>query len=142
MSSQDFEHLPSFAFGDSPELADRLLELVLNGTKTATCSDLLSFEKEGEPLPQPGDQFVVVDGKGQAACIIELVTVDVRGFDEIDEVWAVLEGEGDLSLEFWRDAHRDYFERNGVFSPDMKLVCEYFQLVKIFKRDQAASKPN
>ncbi len=85
MSSQDFEHLPSFAFGDSPELADRLLELVLNGTKTATCSDLLSFEKEGEPLPQLGDQFVVVDGKGQAACIIELVTVDVRRFDEIDE---------------------------------------------------------
>ncbi|KZL21241.1 ASCH domain protein [Pseudovibrio axinellae] len=142
MSLENFEHLPSFAFGDSPDLADRLLELVLNGTKTASCGDLLSYEREGEPLPQPGDQYVVVDGKGQAACVIEMVTVDVRQFNEIDEVWAVLEGEGDLSLEFWQDAHREYFERNGVFSPDMKLVCEYFQLVKIFKRDKAAAKPH
>ncbi|KZK81262.1 ASCH domain protein [Pseudovibrio sp. Ad13] len=140
MSIEGFEDLPSYAFGDSPDLADSLLELVLNGTKTATCGDLLSYEKEGDPLPQPGDQFVILDGKGQAACVIEMVTVDVRQFDEIDEIWAVLEGEGDLSLEFWQDAHREYFERNGVFAQDMKLVCEYFQLVKIFERDQA--KPN
>jgi uncharacterized protein YhfF len=29
--------LESFSFGDSPELADKLLELVLIGKKTATC---------------------------------------------------------------------------------------------------------
>src|SRR6476469_7683858 len=29
--------LESFSFGDSPELADELLELVLTGKKTATC---------------------------------------------------------------------------------------------------------
>jgi uncharacterized protein YhfF len=29
--------LESFSFGDSPELADELLELVLVGKKTATC---------------------------------------------------------------------------------------------------------
>ncbi|QUS54634.1 ASCH domain-containing protein [Pseudovibrio brasiliensis] len=142
MSSEEFDHLPSFAFGDSPELADSLLELVLNGTKTATCGDLHSYEKDGEPLPQPGDQYLILDGKGQAACVIEMVTVDVRQFNEIDEVWAVLEGEGDLSLEFWQEGHREFFERNGVYAPDMKLVCEYFQLVKIFKRDQAKPKPN
>ncbi len=142
MSSEDFEELPSFTFGDSPELADSLLELVLNGTKTATCSDLHSYEREGEPIPRPGDQYVILDGKGQAACIVEMVAVDVRQFNEIDEVWAVLEGEGDLSLKFWQDAHQEFFEHNGVFAPDMKLVCEYFQLVKIFKRDQATLKPN
>ncbi len=140
MSVEDFEDLPRYAFGDSPEMADQLLDLVLNGTKTATCGDLLSYEKEGEPLPQPGDRFVILDGKGYEACVIELVTVDVRRFDEVDEVWAVLEGEGDLSLKFWQDGHQNFFERNGVFARDMKLVCEYFQLVKIFERDQA--KPN
>ena len=136
MSKDTFEHLPSFMFGDSPALADELLELVLSGTKTATCGDLLSYEREGEPLPQPGEQFVVLDGKGQSACLIELISVDVRRFDEIDEVWAVLEGEGDLSLEFWQEGHKKFFERTGVFAPDMKLVCQYFRLVKIFKRDR------
>lgn len=140
--SDTFEDLPSFIFGDSPELADELLELVLNGMKTATCDDLHSFEAEGEPLPKPGDQFVILDGKGQEACTIEMITVTVRQFNEIDEVWAVLEGEGDLSLEHWQHGHKEYFERNGVYAPDMRLVCEYFKVVKIFKRDDAAAKPN
>lgn len=33
-----YKHLRAFAFGDSPELADKLLELVVKGIKTATCS--------------------------------------------------------------------------------------------------------
>ncbi len=35
---EKYRSLRSFAFGDSPELADELLELVLQGVKTATCS--------------------------------------------------------------------------------------------------------
>ena len=31
-----YQHLRAFAFGDSPELADKLLELVIKGVKTAT----------------------------------------------------------------------------------------------------------
>ncbi|WP_093187824.1 ASCH domain-containing protein [Pseudovibrio sp. Tun.PSC04-5.I4] len=140
--SDTSENLPSFSFGDSPELADELLQLVLNGMKTATCGDLHSYEAEGETLPKPGDQFVILDGKGQEACIIEMITVTARQFDEIDEVWAVLEGEGDLSLEHWQQGHKEYFERNGVYAPDMKLVCEYFKVVQIFKLDNAPVKPN
>ncbi len=33
----DWRQLESFAFGDSGELADRLLALVLEGKKRATC---------------------------------------------------------------------------------------------------------
>ena len=35
---EQYRSLRSFAFGDSPALADELLELVLKGLKTATCS--------------------------------------------------------------------------------------------------------
>ena len=43
------------------------------------------------------------------------------------------EGEGDLSLDWWRDAHRRYFERNGGFNPDMMLWCEHFRVVAVFE---------
>ena len=35
--TQDWRTLESFAFGDSPQMADRLLAFVLSGAKTATC---------------------------------------------------------------------------------------------------------
>jgi uncharacterized protein YhfF len=35
---EKYRHLRKFAFGDGPELADELLELVIKGIKTATCS--------------------------------------------------------------------------------------------------------
>ncbi|MFX5656784.1 ASCH domain-containing protein [Acinetobacter baumannii] len=42
------------------------------------------------------------------------------------------EGEGDLSAQYWREGHQTYFEREGVFAPDMPLVCERFELVEVF----------
>jgi len=35
---EKYQHLRKFAFGDGPELADELFELVIKGIKTATCS--------------------------------------------------------------------------------------------------------
>ncbi len=123
-----------FAFGDSPALADELLELVLAGRKTATCGALSDFEAGGEPMPQVGRQDIVLDGKGRPAAVIETVEITIRAFSEVDEDFARAEGEGDLSLTFWREGHEAYFQRNGGFSPDMKLVCERFRLVKILER--------
>jgi uncharacterized protein YhfF len=40
----DDAELERFAFGDSPQMADALLALVLAGTKTATCSALAAYE--------------------------------------------------------------------------------------------------
>ena len=42
---------PDWSFGATPEHADGLLELVLDGTKTATASALWDYEAEGEELP-------------------------------------------------------------------------------------------
>ena len=35
---EKYRSLRSFAFGDGPALADELLDLVIKGVKTATCS--------------------------------------------------------------------------------------------------------
>jgi uncharacterized protein YhfF len=126
----------TFRFGDSPELADELLALVLAGRKTATCGALRDFGG-AEPAPVVGRRDVVLDGRGRRAAVIETVEAIVRRFDEVEADFARDEGEGDLSYEYWRDVHRAYFERNGGFSPDMKLVCERFRLVEVFNQEDA-----
>lgn len=121
-------------FGDGPELADELGALILAGTKTATCSALWEWEAEGETPTQPGEKSIVLDGGGNPLCIIETTEVTVRRFDEVDEEFAREEGEGDLSLEYWRGAHRRFFGRTlpnigRSFAEDMPLVCERFRVV-------------
>ena len=122
-----YQHLRAFAFGDSPELADELLALVIKGVKTATCST------EDEPnTSAPGERWVVLDGRGEPRCVIESTEVTYRHFNEIDAAFAHDEGEGDRSLACWRGAHRAYFGRLGRFSEDMMLMRERFCLVEVF----------
>ena len=101
-----YRSLRSFAFGDGPELADELLDLVVRGIKTATCST------EDEPNTSTlGERWIVVNGRGEPACVIELTEVTYRRFGDVDAAFAFEEGEGDRSLTYWRSAHRDYFGR-------------------------------
>jgi uncharacterized protein YhfF len=121
----------SFAFGDSPELADELLELVLIGNKTATCW----AAKEGDKGVVVGKRWIVKDGQGRASAVLETIEVVRRRFGEIDAAFAHDEGEGDRTLADWREAHTDYFTRRSEFSPDMELYCERFRLVEVLTRD-------
>jgi uncharacterized protein YhfF len=126
--------LRSFAFGDGPDLADELLELVLKGVKTATCST------EDEPnTSTPGERWIVLDGRGNPRCVIESTEITYRRYGDVDAAFAHDEGEGDRSLSYWRSAHRRYFERLGKFSDDMMLMCERFRLVEIFAESRVAS---
>jgi uncharacterized protein YhfF len=124
----------TFAFGDSPELADELLALVLSGRKTATCGALRDYGGD-EPVPEVGRRDVVLDGVGRRVAVIETVEAIQRRFDEVDAAFARDEGEGDLSYDYWRQAHEAYFARNGGFSPDMILVCERFRVVEVLDRN-------
>lgn len=121
-------------FGDSPEMAGELGALVASGAKTATCSALWEWEAEGEPLPEPGAKCVVLGGGSEPLCIIETTEVEVRPYNEVDASFAREEGEGDLSLEHWREAHWRFFTRSlaGIGrepTPEMPLVCERFRVV-------------
>ena len=124
----------TFAFGDSPQMADALLALVLAGTKTATCGALRDFPEGSAARPQVGRRDVVLDGRGRRAAVIETLEVMVCRFHEVDEQFAADEGEGLRTLAEWRESHQAYFTRNGGFAPDMELLCERFRLVEIIPR--------
>ena len=130
----DIDGLQRFSFGDSPELADELLALVLAGTKTATCGDAAWFEAHPEEAPVEGALAVVLDGAGRPAAVIETLEVTRRRFDEVDREFVEAEGEDDGDVESWRRGHEAFFRRNGHFSPDMMLVCERFRLVAALPR--------
>jgi uncharacterized protein YhfF len=129
-----YRSLRSFAFGDGPALADKLLDLVLKGVKTATCST------EDEPnTSTQGERWIVLDGRGMPRCVIETTEVTYRRYNEVDAAFAHDEGEGDRSLTYWREAHRQYFGRQGKFSEDMMLMCERFRLVEILADHRVTS---
>ena len=119
----------TFTFGDSRALCDELLALVRSGRKVATCGALREFGEAGEALPVVGRRDIALDWDGTPALVIETTEVTLRRFSDVDEAFALAEGEDD-SLEGWRAGHTAYFERNGGFSPDMMLVCERFVLVE------------
>lgn len=124
---------PAWAFGATPEQADTLLALVLDGTKTATAGAQWDYEAASEPLPAVGDLSIVLDGRGHPRALIEVRQVDVVPFADVDAEHARLEGEGDLSLQYWREVHRTFFTEHAThdqgFSEQMPVVLERFRLL-------------
>lgn len=118
----------TFTFGDNEELCNYLLRLVRTGKKTATCGALRDFESEGDAMPVVGRQDIALNWDGTPALIIETLEVTQMRFCDVDESFALAEGEND-DLEGWRRDHQAYFERNGGFDNEMVLVCERFKLV-------------
>lgn len=124
----------AFYFGDSMELADSLAALVLKGIKRATTTSVWSIEADGERLPTPGNLSVVTSWSGKPLCIVETVSVEVVPLNEVTAEFAATEGEGDGSLRYWQEAHRNYFKREcddagRQFTENMLVACEEFRVV-------------
>jgi uncharacterized protein YhfF len=135
------EQPEAWGFGDTPEMADELGQLVLSGTKTATCSLLWEYELEAEPVPQVGELSIILNGRGEPLCLIETTQIRTRPYNKVGAQFAYDEGEGDRSLAFWRDAHWRFFSRQcdklGLqVNEEMPLICERFRVIYPQKGDQ------
>ena len=92
-----------------------MLGLVLDGTKIATASALSEYP-EGE-LPEPGSLSILLDSGGHPQALIATTAVQVVPFNEVGADHARAEGEGDLSVEYWRTAHSDFFGADATGEP-------------------------
>ena len=113
---------------------DKLAQLTLQGTKTATASSYPVYKAENEPVPAVGDYSIILDSQNQAVCIIQTTQIDIVPFYQVDEEQAYLEGEGDRTLTYWREVHRTFFESemqsiHQKFTEDILVVCERFKIV-------------
>lgn len=120
-----------FSFGDTPELIAVLTALVRSGAKRATCSAVADIEAGRQEAPQVGRRDIVLDAGGALAFVIETLELRETTWDSITEEMALAEGENE-TLEGWRADHKGYFERHGIFTPDMKLIWERFEVIEDF----------
>lgn len=117
-----------FIFGDSEYLCTRLLRLVRSGKKTATCAALRDVALGSEAMPVVGKREMALNWNGAPALVVETTEVFLSRFCDVDEKFALAEGEND-DLAGWRSDHQEYFTRNGGFDDEMMLVCERFRLI-------------
>ncbi len=120
---------PAWSFGSDPVHADRMVELVLAGTKTAMASARSEYDADGQDLPEPGDLSIVLDGAGRPRALIRTTDVRVVAFGDVDAEHARAEGEGDGSLQHWRAAHRDLLGRSAAVDEPGEVVLERFRVL-------------
>ncbi|MEG2455144.1 MAG: ASCH domain-containing protein [Oscillospiraceae bacterium] len=120
--------------GNAPDMPNVLADLVLAGKKTATASAYPCYQAENEPLPPVGGYNIILNTDDEAVCMTKTTKVYTIPFCEVSADHAAKEGEGDRSLQFWRNCHRKLFteELNAIgkeFTMDMLVVCEEFEVV-------------
>lgn len=123
----------AWAFCGGGTIGDELAELVLAGKKfgTASAYDDYVLENALDELPKVGDYSVILKDNKDAVCVIRDYEVYIRAFGDVSPFHAFSEGEGDLSLDYWRKVHTEFFEPSleagGVNLTDESLVvCEKF----------------
>ncbi|WP_114785827.1 ASCH domain-containing protein [Vibrio tetraodonis] len=114
--------------------ANQCAKLINQGIKTASCGLKEAYDIEGEPLPEVGRLSIVLNWHQEPVCIIKLTDVSICPFNQVTEEFARLEGEGDLSYQWWHDAHIEFFksyakEVGASFTPESVLILERFEKV-------------
>lgn len=132
--SKKYQSFSSGYFCSDEHNANLCAELIRIGQKTATCSLNYWYESGEEPMPTVGHLQVVVDWNGKPICIIETDSVETCKYNEVTAEFAYAEGEGDSSLEWWREAHWRFFAAECLAldikpNEDMVLVLELFHVV-------------
>lgn len=116
-----------FAFGgNNPRVTDELLQLAVEGKKTATTS---------WPIPQPlhwgpGDLSVILNGKGEPAAVMRTMSFVECKFKDVAEDFALAEAEGDY--DDYRRGHLAFYrqEENGhEFGEESMVLCERFEVI-------------
>ena len=119
---------------------ERLVRLVLEGSKRATAGLLSEYGDEGEPLETVGEeQWLLGPDEGPVAKV-RYTRVEVVPFAEVTWEFAQSEGEGFVDVEDWRAQHLGFWSRwYGVaeddpdhpVQPGSPVVCLWFDVVDV-----------
>ncbi|MEM7486281.1 MAG: ASCH domain-containing protein [Bacteroidota bacterium] len=124
-------------FCDNEKDANTCANLVQKDIKRATSHLLLGLQLRKEELPKIGDFAIVTDWSGNAKCVIRTTSVKLVPYFAINADHARIEGEGDKSLEFWKQTHWDYYTRElSAFekTPRESMIIVFEQFEKVFKK--------
>ena len=110
---------------------EKLISLVLSGDKRATTSLYNEYIKNKEPLPKIGEKSIIQHDNNNDACLIEIEKVIITEFKNTTDDLAFIEGEGDKSLEYYRNEHYKIFKKiDSNFNDESKVVFEMFKVIE------------
>ncbi|KAJ9165555.1 PUA-like protein [Coniochaeta hoffmannii] len=116
-----------FSFGGTnPTLANKFLQLAIEGKKTATTS---------WPIPDPlywgpGDLSVILDGEGKPGAVMRTTSFVKCKFRDVAEDFALAEAEGDY--EAYRTGHIWFYGKQDggdKFGDESMVLCERFEVI-------------
>jgi uncharacterized protein YhfF len=122
------------SFAGNKEITDELLQLYLSGKKSAGSSIVEDFISAGDSLPAVGNYWIFLNSKNEPSCILKTIKTVMNKFRDVPVEIAIAEGEGDLSLEYWRKVHE------GIYGPHLSewgvsnieeatVITEFFEIV-------------
>lgn len=119
-------------FGSHEIEQSYLADLVNKEIKTATSSLNYYNIKNPENKSMVGEIWEIYDGLSNLICKVKVTNVSIIKFSEVDESFAIAEGDG--SYENWYNIHLDYYkdmiEGEGlIFTEDIELECVYFEKI-------------
>ncbi len=126
--------MPVFELGNPGAMRDKLNKSVFDGTKVCTSSLLAHYEAEGEPVPEVGQVFALIDSDGNRVSAVEITKVDILRLGDVDGSIAVGEGENFAYVNEWRVAHEAFWRSdiaNGAprvtIDGNSMVVVEWFR---------------
>ena len=134
--------MPAWGFAEPGPLRDELTQAALAGVKTSTTSLFAEYETGAELLPVAGERTVLLDSAERPVAILETTEVRVLRMADVDDAFAIDEGEGYLGYADWRAAHERYWNQaiddlrafllDPTFSldDDTLVVAERFRVVE------------
>jgi 5-formyltetrahydrofolate cyclo-ligase len=128
------EAFVSAGYAGTPEMTDELLHLYLSGKKTAGSSLVEDFLSAGDALPRVGNYWIYLNSSGEPSCILRTERTVIHKFKDVPLEIAIAEGEGDLTLEYWKRAHSDLYlphlEQWGIEDlNEATVITEFFSIV-------------
>ena len=130
---EEARYFSPMSIGNTVDDADQGAAAILAGVKTTT-SSLFSDWPDGR-FPFVGALCVLLDGQRRMRAIIETTRTEVITFGSVNESLAWSYGEGDRTLQWWRETMGNYYReaarRHGAsFLDDTPLIFEWIAVAK------------
>jgi uncharacterized protein YhfF len=122
MAIDEIDGLRTLEIGTPGAMRQRLNGLILDQRKRATAGLLLDYVRDDVELEFEGERLALVDDDQRRVAVVRVVEVDTVPFGEVSWSFAQAEGEGDESLEEWRDGHRRFWTSCGEVIDDLTPV--------------------
>ncbi|WP_223847850.1 ASCH domain-containing protein [Bifidobacterium reuteri] len=139
-SASDLANLPKAEFMMPGPERDRLVGLILDGTKIATAALLLDYVECADPLPRTGNRSVLVNSDDHGVAVLATTDVAVIRLADVTDQHAIDEGEGDTTAAEWRRTHEMFWDsdeyraefRDPSFplDDDTLVVLEHFTVTQ------------